>query len=272
MAEDNVERRLAAILSADVEGYSRLMEADEVATVRTLSSYRTVMTGLIERHHGRVVSAPGDEVLAEFASVVEAVQCAVAIQRELGARNIALDPARRMAFRIGINVGDVIVEAGDIYGEGVNIAARLQAIAEAGGICISGAVFEQVKNKLSIHYEFLGEHIVKNISAPVPAYRVSTGAPAAASAAWPLPPRPQAPSADQAAGAGDSDKNRLAALVLCFLFGVLGVHRFYAGRVATGIVQFFTGGGAFVWAVIDFVHIASGEFTGGEGRRIRRWI
>ena len=136
MAEYEVERRLAAILSADVEGYSRLMDADEVATVRTLGAHRAAATALIDRHHGRVVSTPGDAVLAEFASVVEAVQCAVAVQREIGARNDSLARDRRMHFRIGINVGDVIVKGDDIYGEGVNIAARLQGIAEPGGVCV----------------------------------------------------------------------------------------------------------------------------------------
>ena len=194
MAEDRVKRRLAAILSADVEGYSRLMDADEEATVRTLGAHRSAATGLIEHHHGRVVSVPGDAVLAEFASVVEAVQCAVAVQREIGARNESLARDRRMKFRIGINVGDVIVEADDIYGEGVNIAARLQAIADPGGICVSGAVFEQVENKLSIGYEFLGDQHVKNISDPVSAYRVRTGARVRSTAWAPPPPKDPPPT------------------------------------------------------------------------------
>ncbi len=176
-----------------------------------------------------VVSAPGDAVLAEFASVVEAVQCAVAVQRDLGARNASLASDRRMAFRIGINVGDVIVENDDIYGEGVNIAARLQAIAEPGGICISGAVFEQVKNKLTIDYTFLGEQQVKNITDPVPAYRVRTGV-RARSADWLGGPRPSHAAAEPSAAAADSDKYRLPAPVLCLLLGVLGAHRFYLGR------------------------------------------
>ena len=270
MAEDGVERRLAAILSADVEGYSRLMDADEVATVRTLGAHRSAATGLIEHHHGRVVSAPGDAVLAEFASVVEAVQCAVAVQRELGARNESLARDRRMNFRIGINVGDVIVEGNDIYGEGVNIAARLQSIADPGGICVSGAVFEQVKNKLSIGYEFLGDQHVKNISDPVPAYRVQTGA-GARSTAW-APPPPKEPPADRPDAASGSEKYRLPALMLCLLFGVLGAHRFYLGRVPTGIMQFFSGGGLVVWWIIDCINIAAGDFTDGRGKRLTRWI
>ena len=270
MAEDRVKRRLAAILSADVEGYSRLMDADEEATVRTLGAHRSAATGLIEHHHGRVVSVPGDAVLAEFASVVEAVQCAVAVQREIGARNESLARDRRMKFRIGINVGDVIVEADDIYGEGVNIAARLQAIADPGGICVSGAVFEQVENKLSIGYEFLGDQHVKNISDPVSAYRVRTGA-RVRSTAW-APPPPKDPPADRLDAASASDKYRLPALVLCLLFGVLGAHRFYLGRVPTGIMQFFSAGGIVVWWLIDCVNLAAGESTDGRGKRLTRWV
>ncbi|MGE0824180.1 MAG: adenylate/guanylate cyclase domain-containing protein [Candidatus Binatia bacterium] len=170
-----VERKLAAILSADVKGYSRLMGDDEVATIRTLTAYREVMTSLILQHRGRVVDSPGDNLLAEFASVVDAVQGAVAVQRELKTRNADLPEMRKMEFRIGINLGDVIVEGERIYGDGVNIAARLESLADAGGICISGGVYEQVENKLAflaIDYQYLGEQQVKNITRPVPVYRV----------------------------------------------------------------------------------------------------
>ena len=137
-------RKLAAILSADVAGYSRLMGEDEEATICTVTAYRDVMAALVQQHRGRVVDAPGDNLLAEFASVLEAVQCAVAIQRELHARNTALPPPRRMQFRLGLNLGDVIPDGERIYGDGVNIAARLEGLAEAGGICISGTVYDQV--------------------------------------------------------------------------------------------------------------------------------
>jgi adenylate cyclase len=167
-----VERKLAAILSADVKGYSRLMGEDEVATIRTLTDYREIMGTLIQQHRGRVVDAPGDNLLAEFASVIDAVQCAVAIQQTLKARNDDLPAARRMEFRIGINLGDVIVEGERIYGDGVNIAARVEGLADAGGICISGNVHEQVETKLALGYEYLGEQTVKNISKPVRVYRV----------------------------------------------------------------------------------------------------
>jgi adenylate cyclase len=167
-----MERKLAAILSTDVQGYSRLMGADEVATIHTLTAYRTLMASLIQQHRGRVVDAPGDNLLAEFPSVVEAVQCAVAIQRDLRVRNAALPLHRRMEFRIGINLGDVITDGERIYGDGVNIAARLEGLAEAGGLCISGTVYDQIKTKLALGYEDLGPQAVKNIAEPVRVYRV----------------------------------------------------------------------------------------------------
>ena len=170
--DDAVERKLTTILAADVKGYSRLMDADEVATLAMLKSYRGAMVGLIERHRGRALGTAGDSLLAEFASVVEAVQCAVEIQRELKARNQALPDDRRMEFRVGLNLGDVMVDDNDLYGEGVNIAARLQALAEPGGIYISGTVYDQVRNKLTVGYDFLGERSIKNISEHVPVYRV----------------------------------------------------------------------------------------------------
>ena len=170
--ERTVERKLAAILSADVKGYSRLMGEDEEGTIRTLTAYREVMTTLIQQHRGRVVDSPGDNLLAEFASVVDAVQCAVEIQQELKAKNAELPAPRKMEFRIGINVGDVIVEGERLYGDGVNIAARVESLAEAGGICISGTVYDQVENKLALQYENLGEQAVKNIAEPVRVYRV----------------------------------------------------------------------------------------------------
>src|SRR2546429_1889486 len=167
-----IERKLAAILSADVKGYSRLMGEDEVATIRTLTAYQEAMTTFIQQHRGRVVDASGDNLLAEFASVVDAVQCAVEIQRELKTKNADLPAPQRMEFRIGINVGDVIVEGERIYGDGVNIAARLEGLAEAGGICISGIVYDQVENKLALGYKYLGKQVVKNIARPVQVYRV----------------------------------------------------------------------------------------------------
>jgi len=167
-----MERRLTAILSADVKGYSRLMSEDEELTIRTLIAYRAVMASLIHRYRGRVVDAPGDNLLAEFASVVNAVQSALAIQRELRARNRDLPTSKKMEFRIGINLGDVVVEGENIYGDGVNIAARLESLAEPGGICLSEAVYDQIATKLAVGCEDLGVQEIKNMTKPVRVYRV----------------------------------------------------------------------------------------------------
>jgi adenylate cyclase len=171
-----VERKLTTVLVADVAGYSRLMDGDEEATLATLSDYREAFEGLIERHRGAIINTAGDSVLADFPSVVEAVQCAVEVQQELGGRNADLPQSRRMDFRVGINVGDVMVRGGDLFGEGINVAARLQEIAQPGGICVSGTVYDQVRNKLSLGFEFLGPRAVKNIAEEVPVYRLQTGA------------------------------------------------------------------------------------------------
>jgi len=181
MKKQNFERKLMAILSADAKGYSRLMGDDEQATVQTITAYRGIMATLIQQYRGRVVDSPGDNLLADFASVVDAVQCAVEIQQVLKARNAELPDDRKMEFRIGINLGDVIVEGDRIYGDGVNIAARLEGLSEGGGICISGSAFEQIENKLPLKYESLGEHTVKNISKPVSVYKANVEALAAVS-------------------------------------------------------------------------------------------
>ena len=175
MATQGVKRKLTAILSADVEGYSRLMEEDEAATVETLTSYRETITSLIQQHRGRVVDSPGDNLLAEFASVVDAVQCAVETQELLKAKNAELSEDRRMQFRIGINLGDVIEEGNRIYGDGVNIASRIESFADPGGICIAMSVYNQIKKKIVLDYEDLGEHTAKNISEPIRVYRVPLG-------------------------------------------------------------------------------------------------
>jgi adenylate cyclase len=172
MTTQEIKRKLTAILSADVKGYSRLMSEDEVGTIHTLNAYKEVMAGLIQHHRGRVVDAPGDNVLAEFGSVVDAVQCAVEIQKELKTRNAELPENRRMEFRIGVNLGDVVEDGEQILGDGVNIAARLESLSEAGGVCISGTAFDQVKNKLNLGYKYLGEQTVKNILEPVRVYQV----------------------------------------------------------------------------------------------------
>src|ERR1700693_2091929 len=162
-----MERKLAAILCADVHGYSRLMGEDEEATLHTLTSHRKIIDSQIENHHGRFVNSAGDSVVAEFASVVEAVSCAVDIQTGLKAENASVAPERRMEFRIGVKLGDVMVEGAQIYGDGVNVAARLESIAEPGGICISGTAHDQVRDKLTLGYEDRGEQQGKNITLTV---------------------------------------------------------------------------------------------------------
>jgi len=172
MSEERDKRKLSAVLSADVKGYSRLMGEDESGTINTLKEYREIMANLIQGYRGRVVDSPGDNLLAEFASVVDAVDCGVEIQKELKLRNDELPEARRMEFRIGVNLGDVVEDGESIYGDGVNIAARIESLAESGGVCISGTAYDQIGKKLPFGYEYLGEQTVKNIEKPVRVYRV----------------------------------------------------------------------------------------------------
>ena len=172
MAEERAKRKMSAILSADVKGYSRLMGENELLTVQTLKEYRKVIDKLVQEYHGRVVDSPGDNVLAEFSSVVDAVECAAKIQEDLREKNARLPQNRRMEFRIGANLGDVIDDEGRIYGDGVNVAARVEGLAEGGGICISGTAFDHVEGKLGLEFEYLGEQSVKNIKKPVRVYRV----------------------------------------------------------------------------------------------------
>jgi TolB-like protein/class 3 adenylate cyclase len=171
-----VERRLAAVLAADVAGYSRLMGADEVGTARTLREHRAVTDVLVAKHGGRIVKTTGDGVLLEFPSVVDAVECAVAVQAVMAERNEGVPTDRRMLFRIGINLGDILIEGDDILGDGVNVAARLESIAEPGGICISSSAYEQVRGKVPVEFTDLGEQSLKNIDRPIRAYAVGLNA------------------------------------------------------------------------------------------------
>jgi len=190
-----VQRKLAAILSADVAGFSRLMGDDEAATVRALGTCRSLVQDIVGKHRGRVVDMPGDNILAEFPSAVDAVQAAAAMQVQLADCNAALPEARRMSLRIGVNLGDVIEEDGRIYGDGVNIAARVEALALPGGICVSGKVHEEVQRKLDLAFEDLGEHALKNIAGPVRVFRVRAGGRAApAGAGTPAPAQQAKPS------------------------------------------------------------------------------
>ena len=170
--EEKATRKLRAILSADVKGYSLLMADDEAFTIQTIKEYRNIISNCIEQHAGRVVDSPGDNILAEFASAVDAVQCAVEIQRQLKKENDRFVEDRRLEFRIGVNIGDVVYDGDRIYGDGVNIAARIEGLAEPGGVCISRNAYDHIKKKVGFEYEYLGEQPVKNISDPVRVYKV----------------------------------------------------------------------------------------------------
>ena len=181
VAEQHVQRRLAAILAADVAGYSRLMGADEEGTLRRLNAHRRqLLDPKISEHRGRIVKTTGDGVLVEFASVVDAVRCAAEVQRAMAERDADVPDEQRIRFRIGVNLGDIIVEGDDIFGDGVNVAARLEALAEPGGICVSRTVRNQVRDKLPYSFEDMGEQSVKNIARPVRADAMSARR-------WPLP-------------------------------------------------------------------------------------
>jgi adenylate cyclase len=172
MADIRMQRKLRAIFSADVKGYSRLMGDDDEHTINTITAYRKIITGLIETNHGRVVDAPGDNILAEFSGALNAVTSAIEIQQTLETQNSNLPDNRRMVFRIGINLGDIVHKEDRIYGDGVNVAARIESLADPGGICISRGVFDQVKRKVRHGFEYLGEHSVKNIPESIRIYRV----------------------------------------------------------------------------------------------------
>jgi adenylate cyclase len=176
LSTERVERRLAAILAADVVGYSRLMGADEEGTLAALKAIRRELADpKIAEHRGRIVKTTGDGLLADFASVVDAVRYAVELQRAMVARNADVPPERRIEFHIGINLGDIIIDEGDIHGDGVNVAARLEALAEPGGICVSRVVRDQVRDRLEIAFEDMGEQQVKNIARPVRVHRIRLG-------------------------------------------------------------------------------------------------
>jgi DNA-binding response OmpR family regulator len=167
-----IRRQLKAILSADVKDYSRLMSENEMWTIQTLKNYRSLIASHVRSHQGRVVDSPGDNLLAEFGSVVHAAECAVEIQRNLSTRNKTLPDDKRMEYRIGVNLGDVVVDRGKLYGDGVNIAARIEKLADPGGIAVSGTVYDEIENKLPLSCEFIGEHTVKNILKPIRVYRI----------------------------------------------------------------------------------------------------
>lgn len=225
MNSDGVSRRLTTIMAADVVGYSRLMSEDEEGTLKTFRTYRKIIDGLIEKHGGRIFNTAGDAVLAEFDSAVECVRCTISIQEELVTRNAELPENKQILLRIGINVGDVMIEGDDLFGDGVNIASRLEGLAQPGGVCISASTFEQVKNKLSIGFEDMGPQDVKNIPHPVGAFQIMSG---------PVSVSP----GDQKSQANSTSRNwkipSIAAIVMALL---AGSGYFYWQKLESGTVS-----------------------------------
>jgi class 3 adenylate cyclase len=210
----SVERKLAAIFAADVEGYSRLMGRDEVGTLRRLTSYRVIIDHLIASHRGRIFNTAGDSLVADFASTVDAVQCAVEVQETIRRENADRPAAEQMQFRIGIHLGDIIVQGDNLFGDAVNIAARLEALAEPGGICVSGSVQDQIGTKLPVGFMDLGEQQVKNIAQPIKAYRIrgetsSTDTPVLGTS-LPLPDKPSIAVLPFANMSGDPEQEYFA--------------------------------------------------------------
>jgi class 3 adenylate cyclase len=205
-----LERKLATILSADVAEYSRLMAEDEEGTLRTFRAHKEVFVQLVALHRGRVFNTAGDAILAEFTSAVEAVRCATEIQAALRTRNDQLPPSRQVRFRIGVNLGDVMVQGSDLLGDGVNVAARLQGAAEPGGVCVSGSVYDQIRNKLSLTFKSLGEQSFKNIPQPVRTFSITDSE---ADGAFPSPP------AARRSGAGSAAKALAVAVLLLLVIG-----------------------------------------------------
>ncbi|MBI3245267.1 MAG: adenylate/guanylate cyclase domain-containing protein [Deltaproteobacteria bacterium] len=227
-----MERKLAALFSTDVAGYSRLMGDDEEATIRTLTASRDIISSLIQHYRGRVIDSPGDNLLAEFASVVDAVRSAVEIQHALTEKNAELPEQRRMLFRIGINLGDVIVEGERLYGDGVNIAARLESLAIPGGICISGTVYDQIENKLPLNYEYQGEQTVKNIAKPVRVYRIAAEVPSpSVEQASSLPAARMAAPPDRRAGIARRKWTMVAGTGLLLIVGAIVVVRYLSSPI-----------------------------------------
>ncbi|MEQ9812679.1 MAG: NINE protein [Azospirillaceae bacterium] len=254
-------RRLAAILYMDAVGYSRQMEADEAATLTALAVCRALVGEEAVRHGGRLVSSGGDSFLLQFDSAVEAIEAARRLQARFAQRNREAAAAGRLVFRMGVNVGDVVEQDGDLYGDGVNIAARLQSLAEPGGILTSANVIEQVADKLDIDVDDIGEVTVKNLTRPVRAYRVNADG---GNRRW-GGQRRRPPWRPPAASGPDRPK-RWVALVLCLILGILGLHRYYLGRPGSGLLMTCTIGGLGLWWIADIVMLIAGDLRDGSGR------
>lgn len=259
------DRRLAAIVSLDVAGYSRLMAIDETNTMRALDWTRALIEQAAQRHNGRLVNTAGDGFLVECNSAVAAVLCASEIQDGMQVINRERRPEQQMALRIGINIGDVILRDGDLFGDGVNIAARVQALAEPGGIAITAAVHDQIVHKLDVYCEDDGAHQVKNIVDPVRIFQLR---PPTARAFWRR--KPWRNGATRVVEC--SPHARLKVLVMGAALGIFGAHRFAVDRRFSGFLQAFTLGGLGLWWLYDMVELVAGDFTDRSGRPVRHWL
>jgi len=259
MEKKRVKRKISAILSADVVGYSRLMGDDEAATVEMMVSCRETIVSLVEEYNGHVVDSPGDNILSEFPSVVDAVQCAVEIQQVLKAKNSDLPEDRKMMFRIGINLGDVIEEEDKIYGDGVNIAARIEALADPGGICISGSAYEQIESKLALGYISIGDHTLKNINRPIHVYKIPLDPEDAGKAgerSRPPGTRPARPAKKKSA---DPDDYYLGGFICLALSVGMPVFAYFIARIKPEAFYPVSGVGALL-AIIGIALIFCGKF------------
>jgi class 3 adenylate cyclase len=285
MTDQQITRRLVAILAADMVDYSRFMNEDENATIAAWHAARNeVIDPTVAKHTGRIVKHTGDGFLAEFSTVSGAVQCALDMQAEFEARR--QDPSRRpvVQFRMGINLGDIVVDADDIHGDGVNIAARLEGLADPGGVCVSGDVYRQIRNKLDLGYRSLGEKQVKNIAEPVVAWMIAPpGMPGYQPARFhdatdsnifvPRKGKKKPEEAPQADNTEVSPRKRLALILITLILGIFGGHRYYLGKRKTAILMTITVGGAGLWFLYDLIIVlVDGDIRDNEGRKVSKWV
>ena len=285
MTDTTVTRRLVAILAADMVDYSRHMHKDEDATVAAWHrARREVIDPTITRHTGRIVKHTGDGFLAEFSTIAGAVRCALEMQADFSERKMQGEQGLSAEFRMGINLGDIVVDSDDIHGDGVNIAARLESLAEPGGICISGDVFRQIRNKLDLGYRSLGEKQIKNIAEPVVAWLIAPpGKPGYKPAEFHTANDPnifvsrdkKKASKEQSVDlSGEiSPRKRLAASLLLVILGLFGGHRYYLGRKKSAVLMTITVGGAGLWFLYDLITmLIGGDMRDKEGRLVRKWV
>jgi class 3 adenylate cyclase len=285
MTDATVTRRLVAILAADMVDYTRHMHADEDATIKAWhSARRDVIDPTVARHTGRIVKHTGDGFLAEFSTIAGAVRCALEMQETFAELKLKAPQSLVAEFRMGINLGDIVVDSDDIHGDGVNIAARLEALAEPGGICISGDVFRQIRNKIDLGYRSLGEKQVKNIAEPIVAWLIAPpGKPGYQPAEFHAANDPnifvsrpkKEPKQPPVEISSDeiSPRKRFAASLLLIILGIFGGHRYYLGRKKSGVLMTITIGGAGLWYLYDVITmLIGGDMEDKQGRKVKNWF